>query len=82
MSIEVGAKYQLSDGIKSFYNSADSLTVIRQNGISVQFTLGEGKGYGSMPVQHFHYLLKRSDLSKVKSKRLLIDTKDTEENIS
>lgn len=81
MQIEIGAKYQLSESIKSYYNSAHYLTVIRHNGITVQFTLEDGKGYGAMPIQHFNYLLKRSDLAQVKSKRSFINTVESEENI-
>ncbi|MDE3838843.1 hypothetical protein C0966_05550 [Bacillus methanolicus] len=79
MLIEEGTKYQISQGIKSFFNSAETLTVIRQNGITVQFTLGEGKGYGSMPLQHLHYLLKRNDLTQLKNKRSLLNTENEEQ---
>ncbi|AIE60008.1 hypothetical protein [Bacillus methanolicus] len=76
MSIEEGTKYQISKGIKSFFNSAETLTVIRQNGITVQFTLEDGKGHGSMPIQHLHYLLKRNDLTQMKNKRSLLNTEN------
>ncbi|EIJ78075.1 hypothetical protein PB1_10964 [Bacillus methanolicus PB1] len=79
MLIEEGTKYRISQGIKSFFNSAETLTVIRQNGITVQFTLGEGKGYGSMPLQHLHYLLKRNDLTQMKNKRSLLNTENEEQ---
>lgn len=79
MSIEEGTKYQISKGIKSFFNSAETLTVIRQNGITVQFTLEDGKGHGSMPIQHLHYLLKRNDLTQMKNKRSLLNTENEEQ---
>jgi hypothetical protein len=79
MSIEEGTKYQISQGIKSFFNSAETLTVIRYNGSTVQFTLGEGKGHGSMPLQHLHYLLKRNDLTKIRNKKLLLSTENEEQ---
>lgn len=82
MSIEVGTKYQIANMIKSFYNSAETLTVTRLNDSTVQFLLGDGKGHGSMPVQHFNYLLKRSELSKLNSKRILLSNEDSEKDIS
>lgn len=81
MPIEIGSKYQISDTIKSYYNSADTLTIIRQNGVTAQFTLGDGKGYGSMPIQHLNYLVKRTELTLVKSKRSLINPDVADENI-
>jgi hypothetical protein len=79
MSIEEGTKYQISQGIKSFFNSAETLTVIRQNENTVQFTLGEGKGHGSMPIQHLHYLLKKNDLTQIRNKKLLLSTENEEQ---
>lgn len=83
MSIEEGMKFQISQGIQGNFNSAESLTVISNNGVTVQFTLGEDKGYGSMPVDHLNYLLKRSNLTMVQNKRSLINSaENSEENIS
>ncbi|MCM3764691.1 MULTISPECIES: hypothetical protein [Bacillaceae] len=83
MPIEEGTKFQISQGIQGNFNSAESLTVISNNGVTVQFTLGEDKGYGSMPVEHLNYLLKRSNLTKVPNKRALINTaENNEEHIS
>jgi hypothetical protein len=81
MSIELGMKYQISQSIKGNFNSAESLTVTTNNGITVQFTLEDGKGYGSMPLDHLNYLLKRSNLTPITSnKRVLLST-DHEEKI-
>ncbi|MGG5254236.1 hypothetical protein ACQYAD_12140 [Neobacillus sp. SM06] len=81
MSIEAGSRYQISSTIKGYYNSAESLTVIRNNGITIQFTLAEGKGYGSMPIQHFQYLLKRSELTPMTNKKSLLSQEIQDEQI-
>ncbi|XJZ28926.1 hypothetical protein ACF5W4_09125 [Bacillota bacterium Lsc_1132] len=81
MSIEAGTRYQISSIIKSYYNSAESLTVIRNNGVTIQFTLAEGKGYGSMPIQHFQYLLKRSELTPMINKKSLLSQENQDEQI-
>lgn len=78
MAIETGTIYQISQNVKGFFNSAEALTVIRDNGVTIQFTLGDGKGHGSMPVQHLQYLLKRSELTQIPHKRGLL-TADSEE---
>ncbi len=78
MPIETGTIYQISQNVKGFFNSAEALTVIRDNGVTIQFTLGEGKGHGSMPIQHLHYLLKRSELTQIPRKRSLLSA-ETEE---
>lgn len=65
MFIEEGTMFQISPGIKGFFNSAEALTVIRHNGITVQFMLNDDKGRGSMPMQHLNYLLKRADLTQI-----------------
>lgn len=81
MAIEKGSKYQISQSIKGNFNSAESLTVTTNNGITIQFTLEDGKGYGSMPLDHLNYLLKRSNLTPItSSKRVLLNT-DNEEKI-
>jgi hypothetical protein len=81
MPIETGMKYQISQSIKGNFNSADSLTVTTNNGITVQFTLEDGKGHGSMPLDHLNYLVKRSNLTLVPTnKRVLLNT-DNEEKI-
>lgn len=80
MPIEQGTKFQISQGIKSFFNSAEALTVIRDNGITIQFTLGDGKGYGSMPIQHLHYLLKKEDLTQINSKKAPSNNESSEDH--
>ncbi|MEH7336214.1 hypothetical protein V7161_26670 [Neobacillus drentensis] len=81
MSIKEGTKFQISQGIQSYFNSAESLTVLSNNGITIQFTLGDGKGYGSMPIEHLDYLLKKSNLSLIPNKRSLLSTEHDEEQI-
>ena len=79
MQIETGMKYQISQSVKGNFNSAESLTVSTNNGITVQFTLEDGKGHGSMPLDHLNYLLKRSSLTPVPSnKRALLSTESEE----
>lgn len=79
MSIEQGTRFQISQGAQEFFNSAESMTVISNNGITIQFTLADGKGYGSMPVEHLDYLLKKSNLSLVPNKRALLNTVENNE---
>ncbi|WP_312469551.1 hypothetical protein [Neobacillus sp.] len=81
MPIEEGTKYQISQGNQCNFNSAESLIVIANNGITVQFTLGEGKGHGSMPIEHLSYLLKKSYLTQIPNKRMLLNTENNEEQI-
>jgi len=71
MLIEEGTKFQISPRIQNFFNSAEALTVIRHNGITVQFTLENGKGRGSMPLQHLNYLLKREELTQITNQGLI-----------
>ncbi|MGF6949662.1 hypothetical protein QF028_002167 [Neobacillus sp. B4I6] len=82
MLIEEGMKYQISQGIKGFFNSAESLTVKSYNGVTVQFTLADSKGHGSMPIEHLSYLLKKSNLTQIPNKRMLLSTDNNEEQIS
>ncbi|MDR4947547.1 hypothetical protein [Neobacillus cucumis] len=81
MLIEEGNKYQISQYAKGFFNSAETMTVKSFNGITVQFTLGDSKGHGSMPVEHMQYLLKKSNLTFIPNKRLLINNELNEEQI-
>lgn len=76
MPIEEGAKFQISQEVQRNFNSAEFLTVTSNNGITIQFTLADGKGYGSMPVDHLNYLLKRSNLTKITSKKALLQSTD------
>lgn len=81
MAIDLGTKYQISQAVKGNFNSAESLTVTSNDGSIVQFTLGEGKGRGAMPLQHLDYLLKRSNLTILPNKRSLITPDHNEEQI-
>lgn len=81
MSLEIGTKFQISKNIKGYYNSAETMTIIRLNGKTVQFTLEDGKGHGSMPLQHFQYLLKRTELTKMNDKIHLINQQESEQEI-
>ncbi len=81
MLIETGSKYQISQGIQCNFNSSETLTVTSNNGITVQFDLEDGKGHGSMPVDHLTYLLKKSNLTLIPNKRTLINTEHAEEQI-
>jgi hypothetical protein len=81
MLIEEGTKYQISQTIKGFFNSAESMTVKSNNGITIQFILGDNKGHGSMPVEHMNYLLKKSNLTLIPSKRSLLHNEMNEEQI-
>ncbi|OIK11343.1 hypothetical protein BIV60_18230 [Bacillus sp. MUM 116] len=82
MLIEEGTKYQISQGIQGNFNSAETMTITSNNGITVQFCLGENKGRGSMPVEHLSYLLKKANLTQIPNKRLLINLENNEEQIS
>jgi hypothetical protein len=82
MSIEAGMKYQIGQKFKTNFNSSDSLTILNNNGVTVQFTLDDGKGRGSMPLEHLNYLLKRDNLTKVTNKRALLSSENNEEKIS
>jgi hypothetical protein len=82
MLIEEGTKYQISQGIKGFFNSAETMTVKSYNGVTVQFTLADSKGHGSMPIEHLQYLLKRSNLTQIPNKRVLLSNENNEEQIS
>lgn len=81
MQIESGMKYQISQSIKGNFNSAESLTVTTNNGITIQFTLEDGKGHGSMPLDHLNYLIKRSNLTPVTTNKRALLTSDNEEKI-
>jgi len=81
MLIEEGTKYQISQAAKEFFNSAETMMVKSNNGITIQFILGDSKGHGSMPVEHLDYLLKRSNLTLIPNKRSLLNTDLNEEQI-
>jgi hypothetical protein len=81
MSIGIGTKYQISKDIKGYYNSAETMTITNLNERTVQFTLGDGKGHGSMPLQHLNYLIKRTELTPVSNKRHLLGSDQSEKDI-
>jgi hypothetical protein len=81
MSIQEGMVYQISQGVKSNFNSAETMTVKSNNGITVQFILGDSKGHGSMPIDHLNYLLKKSNLTEIPNKMMLLNTDNNEEQI-
>ncbi|SDZ63637.1 hypothetical protein SAMN05421736_12368 [Evansella caseinilytica] len=82
--MEQGMKYHISPDAKGYFNGAETLTVIRRSGSIVQFSLGEGKtkGYGSMPLEHLFYLLKRSELTEAMNKRQQLALSEDTEQIS
>jgi hypothetical protein len=79
MTFEKGTEYKISQNTKGHFNSAETLTIIRQSGKIIQFTLGNGKGHGSMPVDHMKYLLNRNELTI--DKRTMLKNESNEEKI-
>jgi hypothetical protein len=82
MLIEEGTKYQITEEAKGFFNSAETMIVKTNNGITVQFILGDSKGHGSMPIDHLNYLLKKANLTQISNDRILLDEDKNEEKIS
>lgn len=82
MLIEEGTKYQITEEVKGFFNSAETMIVKTNNGITVQFILGDSKGHGSMPIDHLNYLLKKANLTQISNDRILLDEEKNEEKIS
>ncbi|UII54215.1 hypothetical protein LS684_10960 [Cytobacillus spongiae] len=80
MTVEAGMKFEISNAVKGYFNSAETMVIIREKGSIVQFSLADGKGHGSMPVQHFQYLLRKENLIPIKNNRMML-TRETEENI-
>src|SRR4051812_19733112 len=81
MLIEEGTKYQITQVIQTNFNSAETMTITTNNGITIQFLLGENKGRGSMPVEYFTYLLNKSRLSLIPNKRMMLNVDHDEEQI-
>lgn len=79
MTFEKGTEYKISKTTKGYFNSAEVLTIIRECGHIVQFTLGNGKGHGSMPTEHMNYLLNKNELTP--NKRALLNNGTDEEKI-
>jgi hypothetical protein len=82
MLIEEGTKYQITEEAKGFFNSAETMIVKTNNGITVQFILGDSKGHGSMPIDHLNYLLKKANLTQISNDRIQLDEDKNEEKIS
>ena len=74
--------YQIEQKVKTNFNSSDSLTIVNNNGVTVQFTLDDGKSRGLMPLDHLNYLLKRDNLTEITNKRALLNSGNNEEKIS
>lgn len=72
MFIKAGLKYEIANNIKDIYYNSEYLTIVRMNEKTIQFMLDEGKSRGSMPIQHFQYLLKRNELKPFPMKHQLI----------
>ncbi|KHF40200.1 hypothetical protein [Halalkalibacter okhensis] len=82
MTILAGSKYEISKNIQPNFNSAEYLTVLRQGDSSVQFTLGEGKGHGSMPLDHMKLLLKKNELRYIPTKQTFLKEENGKAQIS
>ncbi|MFC0562443.1 hypothetical protein [Halalkalibacter alkalisediminis] len=79
MTFEKGTEYKIAQTAKGHFNSAELLTIIRQSEKTIQFTLGNGKGHGSMPSEHMNYLVNRNELTL--NKRALLNDGANEEKI-
>lgn len=62
IEVKVGMEFTLSPRLKNSYFSAESLEIVQADEKTVKFILKEGKGRGSMPVQHLNYMIKKKDL--------------------
>lgn len=83
MMIEEGTKFQITEEAKGFFNSAETMIVKTNNGITIQFILGDSKGHGSMPIDHLNYLLKKANLTQISNDRMLLDDENNnDEKIS
>jgi len=65
--MEPGTSFHIAEEVKANFNFAETLTIIRNNGVTVQFILDNDKGSGAMPIQHLHYLLRRDELIPAKA---------------
>ncbi|GAE34380.1 hypothetical protein [Halalkalibacter akibai] len=79
MTFEKGAEFKIAQVVKGHFNSAETLTIIREFGNTVQFTLGNGKGHGSMPIEHMKYLINKNELTV--NKRSLLANETAEEKL-
>ncbi|WP_088034193.1 hypothetical protein [Evansella clarkii] len=62
MDIYKGAEFDISEDNKLHFKRGDTLKISQKKGSFVQFTLGDGRSYGTMPLQHLEYLLKKREL--------------------
>ncbi|MDG5788415.1 hypothetical protein QA612_13075 [Evansella sp. AB-P1] len=81
MKMEQGLIYSISKESKKNFFSSNTLTILRVNERSIQFSLENGKGHGTMPMEHFHYLIKNNSISEVLSKRAIVEMDNNEERI-
>ncbi|MCF6137406.1 hypothetical protein [Pseudalkalibacillus berkeleyi] len=65
MNLKNGTIYEIIDPKSLNFNSADRLKITAHFRNVISFTLGDQQGYGSMPVQHLRYLLKRNFLKEI-----------------
>lgn len=83
MEVFIGDEYEIAESYQRNFFSSKSLTIVSINDRTIQFILNNGKGYGAMPLNHFTYLLKRSALTEMFSKRNYTeDAIDENEQIS
>ncbi|MCF6411728.1 hypothetical protein [Pseudalkalibacillus salsuginis] len=73
MNIKDGTVYQIMDNSLGNFNSAKTLKITSHHRSIVSFNLGNQQGYGSMPVQHLRYLLKRNYLTELIDERKTIN---------
>ncbi|MGM7701487.1 hypothetical protein ACSVDE_07140 [Pseudalkalibacillus sp. Hm43] len=66
MNLKDGTIYQITDPGSVNFNSATTLKITSHFRNVVSFNLGDQQGYGSMPVQHLKYLVKRNCLRESK----------------
>ncbi|WP_257346959.1 hypothetical protein [Pseudalkalibacillus decolorationis] len=71
MKIKKDTVYRINKHALGNFNSAETLKVTSHSRSIVQFTLDEKRGYGSMPIQHLRYLLKKNELSEVINEKLM-----------
>ncbi|MFA9556884.1 hypothetical protein ACERII_06255 [Evansella sp. AB-rgal1] len=71
-----GMEYAISNQYKDIFFHAETMIIFRQNEKSVQFRLKDHngpRGYGTMPIQNFLYLLKKKNLQELPNNRLLLE---------
>ncbi|MBU9721452.1 MULTISPECIES: hypothetical protein [Bacillaceae] len=71
MLIENGTEYDISEEVKKNFFFSDMLIISGKNGNTIRFKLSNGKGYGSMPLQHMEYMIRKGHISERLSNRQL-----------